>query len=440
MTAYFSSNSHTENSAKFLSGWKKFLYMNPFKKGLVIGKDRISEKISLQHALILGGSGYGKTTAYIIPCLMKIRNASIYVLDPSQELYNLTSNHLSRFFDIYSINLGDPARSHYWNPLVKARTKDDLKMIADAIISSAFPNESGDAKFWNDGARSILNILLNSVHKQNDKKTLNYVYNMLNRFNASDMKELNEYLSTNLDNDNWLELKGLLAQPEKVWGSQVATAKVALSPISSETLKTLSQKSTIDFASFREKPSLLFVIVPEHRIKENMVYLSLLFREIFETLLEMPAKKDLVQYLLLDEAGNIFIPKLSNYITVLRKRRTSVSLICQSTRQLFSLYGNDAHTIIENTLNHLYFPGLSLESCQQLSQKIGSTFIEPQNTYFPTNKKEWKKTALISPESVRTLKNGRALFLSGNMPGVIVRLQPWFRNPWMKIKLRKRRR
>ena len=305
--ASFFANSHTEKSAQYLSGEKRFSFLNSYNRGLVMdGKARITQKTSLQHALVLGGSGYGKTTSFIIPNLMKLRDASIYVLDPSEELFNLTRNYLSKHFDIYSINLGDESKSELWNPLLKARTKDDLKMIAEAIISSAYPNETGDSKFWNDGARSLLNILLNSVQNQPEKKTLFYVYSMLNRFNASDQKALNEELSSTLDQDNWLEYKGLVSQPEKVWGSQLSTAKIALSPISSDILKKLSSRSTIDFAHFRKKPSILYIIVPEHRIKEHALYLSLLFREIFETLMQIPSKKDLIQYLLLDEVGEHF--------------------------------------------------------------------------------------------------------------------------------------
>jgi type IV secretion system protein VirD4 len=260
---------------------------------------------------------------------------------------------------------------------------------------------------------------------------------MLNRFNASDQKALNEELSSTLDQDNWLEYKGLISQPEKVWGSQISTAKIALSPISSDILKKLSSRSTIDFAHFRKKPSILYIIVPEHRIKEHALYLSLLFREIFETLMQIPSKKDLIQYLLLDEAGNIFVPKLANYITVLRKRKSSVSLILQSVRQLHSLYGDDADTIVENTLNHIYFPGLSLETCQHISQKIGNAYTHPPNKYFPTNKQNESKLALLSPESIRTLKNGRALLLSGNLPPILLKLTPWYKNFWMKLKLKK---
>ncbi len=432
------SYSHTQKSANFLSGINRFYLLNRYKKGLVIdGISRISVKNSLQGTIVLGSSGFGKTTAFVIPNLMKIRNASLYVMDPSQELYDLTHKSLSKHFEVVCINLIDTNISSKWNPLSKATTNEDMKMIADAIVSSAFPEETGNSKFWNESSKGLITVLLTSVLNRPEQKNLQYVYTMLNRFNESDKAELTKELSENLDAEMWLEYKALMSQPEKVLGSTIATAKTALSPMATETLRKVSSSNDIDFSTFRKKPTILFVCIAEHRIKEYGLYLSLLFREIFETLMEMPTKKDLVQYLLLDEAGNVFVPKLANYITVLRKRKVSISLILQSMRQLKSLYGNDADTIIENTKNHIYFPGLSLQTCQEISQKIGFKDENFNSTYFPTNKKNSQKSSLISPESLRTLKNGRAIFLSGNLPAVLLTLKPWYKNFWLKIKLKK---
>lgn len=436
MNSYFS-HSHIGKSAKFLSGFKKFNILNPFNDGLCIdGRNRISHKRGMQNAAIFGPSGSSKTVSYIIPNLMRLKNVSIYATDPSQELYNLCHHYLSKYFTINAINLSDISLSAYWNPLDKVKSQEDAKIMADAIISSIFHNESGSDIFWNQAARSIIYICLCSILDQPQNKTLFYVYNMLNRFNDNDREELYKQFSSTLSEDVWTEFKGLISQPEKVFGSQLATAKVALSPFSSPGLREVSKKSTIDFSKFRKKPHVFFIIIPEHRIKEPGIslYLSLLFREIFESLMEMPQKRDLYQYLLFDEAGNIFVPQLANYVTVLRKRRASVSLICQSTRQLYSLYKDDADTILENTLNHIYFPGLSLETCQKLSQKIGF-HTGQQSSFYPTNKKEHGREALMSAESIRTLKNNRAIYIYGNLPALILRLRPWFKSFSMKFKL-----
>ena len=58
--------SYSQYSAKFLTGLRRFLLLNRFKNGLVIdGKARISEKESMQGAIILGSTGYGKSTVLV---------------------------------------------------------------------------------------------------------------------------------------------------------------------------------------------------------------------------------------------------------------------------------------------------------------------------------------------------------------------------------------
>ncbi len=432
------SYSHTQSSASFLKGIDRFSLLNRFKKGLVInGVSRISVKDSLQGTICLGSTGFGKTTAFVVPCLIKIKNASLYVVDPSQELYDLTHKYLEKHFRVFCINLIDPNKSSKWNPCASAKTNEDMKMIADAIVSSSFPQETGSTRFWNEASKSLIYCLLVSVLHRIEQKNLNYVYDMLNRFNEHDKEELVKELSEHLDNKTWLELKAIISQPEKLFGSILATSRTALAPIATKTLREVSSSNNLRFEEFRKKPTILFICVAEHRIKEFGLYLSLLFREIMETLMVMPEKKDLVQYLMIDEGGNIYLPKLANFITVARKRKVSISLILQSLRQLSALYHEDSATIIENTKNHLYFPGLSLATCQEISQKIGYQTDNDPSTYFSTNNKKKSQSALISPEAIRTLKNGRAIFISGNMPAVLLKLRPWYKNLWFKFKLRK---
>ncbi len=440
MNSFFS-DSHIGKSAKFLTGFKKFNLLNRYNDGLCIdGRNKISLKRSMQHALVLAPSGAGKTTSYIIPNLLRLKQGSAIVLDPSQEIYNLCSSYLSKNFEVHMLNVTDLSKSGQWNPLEKATTPEDRKMISEAIITSAYPNSQGSDKFWEDGARSLINVLLEAVSNIPEKRSLFYIYQLLNRFNH-DQDTVNTLLAENLSENMWLTFKGLVTQPEKVFGSQLATAKISLSPLDSPALaKLTSGKSTIDFAAFRKKPSILFIVVPEHLVKNFSFFLSLLYRELFETFMEVPKKEDLPVYMLLDEVGNTFVNGLSGYITTLRKRKVSVSLILQSTRQLYSLYNDDADTILENTLNHLYFPGLSLETCQKLSNKIGFRYTDQQSAFFPTNKKEYNREALMSAESIRTLKDNRAIYLYANLPPVMLRLKPWYKSLAMKLKLRKGRR
>ncbi len=436
------SHSHINKSSKFLTGIEKMSIMNRFNNGLSLdgsGK-KISLARSLQHTLVLAPSGAGKTTSYIIPNVLRLRNSSAIVLDPSQEIFNLCGDYLSSRFDVKVLNVTDLSISEKWNPLEKGiKSPEDIKMISESIITSAYPDSKGSDKFWEDGARSLINILIQGVRNDPQIRNLSYVYQLLNRFN-NDQDTINQILSHSLSDENWLEYKGLVSQPEKVFSSQVATAKISLSPLSSPVLAELTSKSTVDFSQFRKVPSILFVVVPEHQVKYYSFYLALLYRELFETFMEMPAKDDLPIFMLLDEVGNTLVPGLPSYISTIRKRRVSVSLIIQSTRQLYSLYKDEADVIMENTLNHIYFPGLSLETCRNLSAKIGNKPINPNDYWLPTNKKESGREPLISAESLRTLKKNRAVYIYGNLPPIMLHLKPWFRSFSLKRKVKRRKK
>ena len=436
------SHSHIDKSSKFLTGIDRFSLINRFNTGLSMdgSNKKISLKRAVQHVMVLGPSGSSKTVSFIIPNLLNFKSVSAIVLDPSQEVFNLTEPYLSQYFDVKIINVTNSSISERWNPLEKGvKSPEDIRMISESIITSAYPNSQGNDKFWEDGARSLINILINGVKNDPEKRNLAYVYQLLNRFNNDEIT-INNLLSENLSEENWLEYKGLKSQPEKVFGSQVATAKISLSPLSSPVLAELTSESTIDFSTFRKIPTILFVVVPEHQVKYYSFFLALLYRELFENFMEMPEKGDLPIFMLLDEIGNTLVPGLPGYISTLRKRLVSVSLIIQSTRQLYSLYKDDADVIMENTLNHVYFPGLSLESCQKISAKIGNRPVNSNNNWLPTNKREYGREPLISAESIRTLKDNRAIYIYGNLPAVLLRLKPWFRSFSLKRKLRKGRR
>lgn len=438
---FINHTSHFDETAYFLKGVQRFQLLNNwFNTGLVVGTKRITTQKSLQGALVLAKTGVGKTTSFLIPNLLRLKKSSAIVLDPSGEIYDLTAKYLSKNFTVQTLNLTNPKISEKYNPLFSCKTKDDIAMLADAIIESAFPNGKGSEVFWNQGAKSIINIMINSVKNQPQNYNLGYVYELLNRMEF-DKDFIREHLSKTLDESLLNQYIGMRQQPDKVFGSMLGTAKIALSPMGTPSLKQVSCDNTINFENFRKTPTVLFVCVPEHRVKFYGFYLSLFFRECFESFMPLPTRKDLVVYMLLDEGGNIYIPQLDTYITVLRKRKVSVSLVLQSMHQLQALYGDSAPIISENLLSHLYYPGLSLETCKDLSQKLGMTEKKSEFSFLPSNKKSnapKTKISLMSAESIRCMRDNRGLYFYSNLPAAKVKFKPWFKSFSMKRKVGRR--
>ena len=71
------------------------------------------------HTLVLGSSGSKKSRNMAFPQVMlniKARH-SMVVLDVKGEIYDRTSGMAQKAgYDVYVLNLRDPARSHRWNP------------------------------------------------------------------------------------------------------------------------------------------------------------------------------------------------------------------------------------------------------------------------------------------------------------------------------------
>jgi len=434
--------SYFEDSASFLHGAKKRKLLNRFNKGLVIGSKRISVSKSLQGALVLAPTGQGKTTSYIIPNLLRLYKSSAIVLDPSSEIYNLTSNYLkSKKFTVKKLDINNPTESEKFNALNACKSKADIAQLSDAIIELAYPNTNSDGIFWNSGAAQLIRIMANSLKSNPAKFNLPEVYKLLNQL-SYDPGSVNKHLSETLDQDLWEEFKGLLSNNEKIFGSFLGTAKVSLASMGNPALEQIASENTIDFSSLRKTPTILFLCVPEHEIKFFSFYISLLFRDFFNEMMTLPSKNDLVVYVLADEAGNIRIDQLEVFLTVLRKRKISISLILQSLQQLKALYQESASVIAENCLSHLYFGGISHETTVQLSQKLGMAYKrEKEFSFLPTNKKESlsnEKIPLMTAEAIRCMKPNNALYFYGNLPAAQVKLLPFYKSSSMKRKLRRK--
>ncbi len=76
------------------------------------------------HAMIIGSTGSGKTTGFVLPFLnwmaSKKNKPTIVVSDPKEELYRLTSGLFEKNgYHVVALNFNDYTTSDCWNPLTK---------------------------------------------------------------------------------------------------------------------------------------------------------------------------------------------------------------------------------------------------------------------------------------------------------------------------------
>ena len=101
---------------------ERVLLLNRWHKGFLIDghKRRLSQKVSFQSVLAVGGMGTGKTSTLVLPNLYTLANEelSFVVTDTSGELYEQSSQYLAdKGFNIVTFNLMDVHASERYNPL-----------------------------------------------------------------------------------------------------------------------------------------------------------------------------------------------------------------------------------------------------------------------------------------------------------------------------------
>lgn len=441
VTLLTTSEDDSHGSARFLSGIAEWRLLSLYRKGLVIdGRRRLSPEQSFEHLALVAPTGAGKTTRFTVPNLLELADetASIVATDPAGELYEQTAGYLARQgFAVKALNVADPARSLHFNPLYRPDSHTDIQKIAEIVVHAAYPDSSGGQRFWNDGAKTLLAILIRCLKQEAPKYHNLYNLRYLLNHYGTEGEPLQEFVDARASDSTRVEWKGFVSQKDRVVQGMVSGAKTALSPFADPKLSRLTARETLHFETLREEPTALFICVPEHEIQHYAPLLTLLYTQIFSYCMSQPSGgAHLPIYFLLEEAGNIGrIPDFATLMTTLRKRQCSVSIVLQDVEQLTRTYGREAAKTIFNggCASHLYLPGLSPETSLGVEQTLGETTIEVKEPelhgpYETPDRMRERKTgrSLMTADEVRTMDDDEGLYLYGNKRPVKLRTTPFY--------------
>jgi type IV secretion system protein VirD4 len=191
-----------------------------------------------------------------------------------------------------------------------------------------------------------------------------------------------------------------------------------------------------DIEGLRKRPTVIYLIAPEHRIKYYSVILNLFYTACFEHCMRnwnggdrMGKQKLLPVYFFLDEFGNLGkIDNFASVITTLRKRDCSVNIILQEKAQLDALYGKDAQTIFAGGCgNKLFFSGLDTETCRSLEMTLGQQTHYDFERDDPQRPERKVGKPLMRHDEIRMLPRNKAILVSGGMRPVLLKMPPYFR-------------
>jgi type IV secretion system protein VirD4 len=138
--------------------------------GLIVGKlgGHVLRFADVEGSVVVfAPQGAGKGVGVVVPNLLTYPG-SIICTDPKGENFAITGRARQKFGPVYCVNVGDPGRSHRFNPLDVVsrdllRAVDDCTRLAELLMPKDAREENSH---WRDRSVSILTALLLYVIEQ----------------------------------------------------------------------------------------------------------------------------------------------------------------------------------------------------------------------------------------------------------------------------------
>ena len=340
------------------------------------------------HTCVFGNSGSGKSHSIVKPNIFSFSEAgsSMIISDPKGALEKEFKDYLeNKGYKIYSTNLVNPEQSSCgFNPLDYVCSEIDFIKLAHRIIYSDQLSRTSRNQdpYWNHMAEILLSLLLEMVVMVENEATFDKVIYYASRITADGtgktniiMNQISKKRSDCLAAKQWLKIKTLL-NTEKTFSCVVSSVQEHLGRYESmEMTEFFHKKQILDFESFGERPSVLFLKISDtddtYYDFANIIYAQAI--DSLSTYADGRASGNTripVRFILDDFSTNVFIESMPKVISVARARNISFMLICQSVQQLKAAYADDAHTIISNTDNIVFLSTNDVETAKEFSTRL----------------------------------------------------------------------
>lgn len=290
--------------------------------------------------------------------------------------------------------------------------KQDMLAMKDKLINVAMEDITditetlcpitGNEPSWPRGAQGLIrgimiamleDSLIPELHMTKDR------FNFYNLYKISSLRDpgndnivtLRNYFQgravTSMATDLAATVVNNAAQTSKGYLGHVTGA---LQTFSDTGICYLTSGTDIDFSTFSDKPTALFIKIPDEKDTRHAIA-NIFITQLYKMLIEranVQAKKtggepELPRnvYFLLDEFGNLpKIEKLKSFITAGRSRKIFLALVIQDYTQLNSIYGEqDAATIRNNCNIHIFIGTKDAKTREEFSKNCGNTAIVIEN-------------------------------------------------------------
>jgi type IV secretion system protein VirD4 len=408
-----------------------------------MGLDEYRHRRNL-NALIIGGSGAGKTRGYALPNIMQM-NSSFVITDAKGEIIRSVGSMLEDAgYKIKVLDLINFHQSNRYNPFRYIRDeKDVIKLINNLIRNTTPKGAQSSEPFWEKSETALLQALMFYLLTEAPREEQNFgmVMTMLEYAGASEQNE--QYLSpldllfmaleeTKSDSIALRQYQVFKQAAGKTAKSILVSVAVRLAAFNLEQIRDMTGEDELDITSLGEKKTALFAIVPDNDTSFNFL-IGLCYTQIFQTLYyeadhRYKGRLPVPVHFMLDEFPNIPIPEeFDKCLATMRSRGISASIIIQNLAQLKTMFKADKdmwETVMGNCDTLLYLGGNETSTHEVISKMLGKATIDTRsyglsrgrNGNYSTNKQVIGRELLL-PNEVREIDNEYGvLFIRGAKP------------------------
>ncbi len=313
--------------------------------------------------LIIGPSGAGKTTSYVLPNILNATE-SMVIVDTKGNLYRKTADRLrQKGYNVLLLDFTDLQHSPVgYNPLDYVRREEngepneqDIMTVSNAIL----PDEAiGNDPFWSRISRLVVESAIAYVLEYTSDTSLTSVAELMAELTTGRMDRLfTEIGEINPDSLCYRRyaLWRNMRQAEKMTASVAGIVGEALAVLSSKGAERVySNLTRVNFHDLAERKTAVFLNVSDSDPSQYKL-VNLFYTQALHVLCDYADRRPgsrlpiPVRLYLDDFASNLVIPGFQKTITVIRSREIYVSIMLQSLSQLNAMYGEEnAKTIIGN--------------------------------------------------------------------------------------------
>lgn len=321
---------------------------------------------------------------------------------------------------------------------------DEMYEDLNDLISVICPVENEKDPVWEKGARSIIMATCLAMLEDSENPELNMTKEKFNFFNlnkaisnsADEFKDLKEYFEGRSPLSQAVTLsKQVLSAADATLSSYMSIAFDKMNMFNDRGLCGLTSATDIDAAQFAERPTALFMKIPDEKDTRHglaAVFVLCMYKALIKV---ASAREDLSLprnvYFILDEFGNMpKIEKFDKMITVGRSRKIWFNMVVQSYSQLNNVYGEQVADIVKSNCGMKMFIGSNdIGTCKEFSELCGNMTVRTNSTSSQLGSKEGdisistqtQVRPLIYPSELQKLNNkestGNAIIVTfGNFP------------------------